>query len=126
MAWYPLGQLEPSQDEWRFFDILDDLDTRLFRVTHSYDLGGVTATLLIASHHPAYNAFFGIRKIFPEPQVQILDFAVPSELSPVSRDIAIKATWRSRIYTQDNWRVSLDAWIGAAPPAFDGGEYTNP
>lgn len=117
MSWLSLGQLEPSQTEWRFFDVLDDLDARLFRITHSYDLGGVTATLLIASHHPIYNMFFDIRKIFPEPQVQMLIMPTPPELLPVARDIAIKATWRSTIYQQDNWRVSIDAWVepSAAP-----------
>ncbi|MBD2425258.1 hypothetical protein [Phormidium sp. FACHB-1136] len=115
MPWYSLGQIEPSQTEWRFFEILDDLETRLFRVTHSYDLGGVSATLLIASHHPAYDAFFGIRKVYPDPRVQLLEYPVPVGLAPVARDIAIKATWRSRIYTQDNWRVSLDAWVPPAP-----------
>lgn len=116
MAWFNLGTLTPSQTEWQFFDVIDNLSTKLFRVTHSYDLGGVTATLLIASYHPAYDAFFNIRKIYPEPRVQILEYPVPVELLPAERDIAIKATWRSKIYTQDNWRVSLDAWADPNQP----------
>lgn len=126
MAWAQLGDLAPDPDNWQFFDV-PDIDGNLFRIRHYYDLGGLPAALLLCSYHPVYDAYFDVRKFYPSLPRQIFLMPVPSEFKDngIVREIAIKATPRSRIHDLDNWHVTLDTWLEPADPSrdIDGGEY---
>lgn len=126
MGWSELGQLAPNQDDWQFYEV-PDIDGNLFRIRHSYDLGGLPAALLLCSYHPIFDAFFDVRKFYPSLPRQIFLMPVPAEFknNGIVREIAIKATWRSNIHALDNWRVALDTWLEPVDPNrdIDGGEY---
>lgn len=113
MPWSSLGNIKPEYQDWTFWPETD-VNGDLFRLTHHYELGGVTGRLLVGAYYPAYDAWSEIQLIYPDPPKQILLAPVPQVLidqGVVVRDFAAKITFGSNVLEQDNWRLDLDVWL---------------
>jgi len=128
VAWINLGTIAPDYGLWTPWPVAD-VGGDLFRLTHSYQFGGVPGRLLVAPLYPAYNAHGAVKLVYPDPLVQLHYWPVPPEFAAagaVVREIETVITVGSKAGPIDNWTVQLEVWDGpTAPtaPSADGGIY---
>lgn len=113
MPWSSLGNIKPQYEHWTFFEHTD-WDGSLFRLTHHYDLGGVTGRLLMGAYNPVIDAWSDLQLIYPDPTRQFFINEIPPILRDqgiIGRDFGAKITFGSNVLEQDNWRITLEVWL---------------